>query len=552
MRPAMMKKPNYTRTPINLSGIQSVAPESVTKDDIDELSAQIGSLIERGRKLRDLKTTSQPLSISGSLLGSYTTPCNTIKPPVIRSPCISDPSMSSIVALIDAADPIFCPDPLKAPICTPSPVLSPRKSSPPKLPRSVPPQLPPIPLHPITASDIEVKSVRSASPRRSAESLRITLRKRDLKVSVEVWDKKTNDLIGIGLGLSSDQVIDCFDVWDNHQMATVTIGTRRLPTSRPSSASSVRTPTPPISLISSPLILSEKLLCESPINSPLETIAQSAQTLREQSYSIPNRQSTESFLSFISASPPVQLDDPLTVSSDDDEAPPSDHQYLISTLSPKKQSNHFDSYIQELNRSLNSCDECVILEKLNMDMRDLDSLTIKLRGGADNASDDTSTAAPHVVPLLTCRPTKSQKRQRKKSRIRAGGASRHVRSHVSKPVFNMEEHVELIPHTYCIEKSRSISLLEPEKNCPQTTVLSRPSSAASSLSRTNIFQNKLSLVCEVAPVVIEISPQPLKLTPTLEALRKESIEQARKNIVALKGSIMSEVYSLEGSSTPRN
>jgi hypothetical protein len=85
---------------------------------------------------------------------------------------------------------------------------------------------------------------------------------------------------------------------------------------------------------------------------------------------------------------------------------------------------------------------------------------------------------------------------------------------------------------------------------------SRPSSAGS--SRRSFFDNRpnMSIVREVAVVNID-SPVtqplvPLKLTPSLESLRKESIEQARKNILALKGSLLSELHSIEGSSTPRN
>ena len=226
--------------------------------------------------------------------------------------------------------------------------------------------------------------------------------------------------------------------------------------------------------------------------------------------------------------------------------------------SPKKPPNIFDKYIERLNESLSSYDETLILDKLCSDMKDLDSLTVKLRGGEDavvspKKCDWQSTTSP--------RSRRVEKRPSRKPRAKSRSILSRIRkvipdknekdddsaactlqsSNSYPPAPELSLALESFPG---MDRSVSISVLKKMED-------SRPSSATS--SRQSVFDKspKMTVVRDVAIVNID-PPQsvvlPLKLTPSLEALRKESIEQARKNIVALKGALMSEVYSLEGSS----
>ena len=536
--------------------------ETISQGDIEKLGQQIEALLERGRKLREVKVSSQTINLP-PLQRSFLCNDSSINCTPSGALGCSDDPISSIVALIDATDPIYSSDPKRATVLTPSPSVTPRRQSP-RVVRSR--TLPSAVCTPRSEPhDLQVQSVHPTSPQRPPESLTITLRKKDSKVSVEVWDKKTQTLIGLGLGDMSDSSIKCYDVWDDHLVASVTV-TSKAPSSRPSPARSRPvTPSPAISLQSSPSIPTERLsqFTESPLDEFL-----TSRSVKESRRPVSVRQSTESFLSFLSGSP-NEPEEPLIVSSDDEEeapppppseklAPPVPPVPVAQILSPKKPQNIFDTYVERLNQSLSSYDESLILDKLNMDMQELDSLTVKLRG-SEKPSISPKKIADKNEPLSSPRHRVSGRKYQGKKKVRVKSRppfARKFPAQTQLPIPQVDIVDTLVMDNFSdlhsgIDRSFSVSILANEG-----VGNSRPSSAGS--SRRSFFDNRpnMSIVREVAVVNID-SPVtlplvPLKLTPSLESLRKESIEQARKNIQALKGSLLSELHSIEGSSTPRN
>jgi len=555
------------RSPIRFADVED--HRDISQNDIKELSSQIEALLERGRKLRELKA-SISMSDPTKNLTMVTNSGSGLSTPVLDS-VISE--TLPVVALINASDPLFTTGPRNlSPIASRTPPKSTVSRTPiHKTPISE--EVATVPPVVVPTTRLSVMSVESTKPGRDETNLTVTLKTKGADVSVEVWDKRNHDLVGIGLGSLSNRNFECFDVWTNERVAIVSVGESReiLENACTEIKSVSRLVTPPIPKAGTPprvTVHDAPAVMNTPPPKSLEEF------LHKRSVPPPT---VESFVSFLSASP-----DDLDLSSEGSEkgrtarlktrrkrskssgkrrvnriplnglteiprvppvAPPP-------AVVPSQTEKSFIQYLDKVNESLASYDESHMLDKLIQDMKDLETMTNRLTV-TERLSPRRQPETPVVVPsppsppVVTSPPGVVSASSVPCDSIRV--VHRRMQRRRARPRTRTKSR-QRVPDACCEDHFLSVA------PCTRSEVLHRalPSETRSVSSCRSISsvpcarttQASLSLVSGVG--VVNLSPirGGLQITPSLEALRKESIEQARRNISALRGSLLNEIQSM--------
>lgn len=173
----------------------------ITQADIDDLSTQIEQLLARGRRLREMKSSTLSNVSPAKITNSMVTYEECLRAPADVSSGSDSPV--GILAYLNATDPMFGGTG-EVPVVTPSP--------------------PPVGVSKISYSEeFHVTSVISS--RYNTSSLRAAVRSRDEDVCVEIWSNFTNTLLGFGRskirGSDRSFSIECRDISDELLVAVV-------------------------------------------------------------------------------------------------------------------------------------------------------------------------------------------------------------------------------------------------------------------------------------------------------------------------------------------
>lgn len=504
----------------------------MTPGAIEELSHQIESLIERGRKLRELKS-----SIS-------TSPGKSILETRKR---IVDP-LATLPASVQLFEPWATSSDLGSHL-NEALIEQPRV---PKLPAEQPTRkevsagittLPiPKPCEPRIKQgpqnfDVSVSSIQSYSVDR--ERILVKLRTSDhsgstvrvsqgQEVSIEIWEKQSQDLLAMGRFSSNCEPlnVDCFGVWDGALFCQVSIQT---PTTQEIETPELEASIPPV-----PIVLESSV--EEPRAASITYMPQGSldEFLISRSRPSPAK-SVASVVSFLSNSP----QDRLEVSSDEE---------IIISPSSHRLQERAKSYVLAINSRIeeHSCDPRTALMQ---QMKELDALTSRLNGEklpqsplrlSDESPIDSATCfvpPPDFTMLLSAPQVNQPSEQtivssRKPRRKRLGSRSlvrRRRRRGVSQtygPEFLTTKTEEKESSFGCflnppVERSNSVSQIQIDESsmlsivsCPQVLIPSPlPREASRDIPEKRVFEG-------------------------ISAQRQKSIERARQNISTLRGSLL--------------
>ena len=217
------------RTPTK-SIIRPLESGAVTPGAIEELSSQIESLIQRGRKLRELKNSMSRVSPSVPLGETRVSVLETSIEPNTQfngTSCIDD-----ILAAVNASDPLFS-EPPRAPVVAVRPFDSSRVES----ERAPTPMSARIPTkeyefeYKVESFNLTITPKSDVSVRlRTVDGVGETVTGSEkCDVAVEVWRKKSKELAGMGrLGKRGKlATVECFDVWLGDSLGVVTVSVRK-------------------------------------------------------------------------------------------------------------------------------------------------------------------------------------------------------------------------------------------------------------------------------------------------------------------------------------
>lgn len=223
------------RTPTK-SIIRPLEAGGVSPGALEELSLQIESLIERGRRLRELKNTMRRSPPSNQLGDTRVSVLETS----IDQRNITEPlsAFDEVLAAVNASDPLFCEQP-RDPVVPIEPIE--RVSKHLRLP---------------TRPPCVRKSEASEEFEYRVDSLSLTIAPRSdaivrlrtfegtgemvkgsasCEVAVEVWRKKSNELAAMGRlsrkNKSSGEIfeVECFDIWNGEIVGVVTVSVKKNP-----------------------------------------------------------------------------------------------------------------------------------------------------------------------------------------------------------------------------------------------------------------------------------------------------------------------------------
>ena len=577
------------RTPVK-PDFRLLEPGAISPTAIEELSAQIESLIQRGRHLRELKN-SMSRSSSIKTMGETRT---SVFDPSGRSPILTpvQPMMSETIAYLDASDPLYTenprepripaqmsdygsdeihglPEPSNANTKLVLPSVSPVRSA--KLVISAPING--------TSSDMLVCSIlalecEGLNPTGLCVRLRTSegsgdrvMCRSQSEVSVEVWDKRTTELLAMGRTTLPSPPIDsvkvqCFEVWDGHPLATVTLRIEVNPPTAPtvleSSVDSGRTSVQMNYTYKESL---DEFLLKRSVHSAKPPVPQFSPM-----------KSVESFVSFLS-NHEKELDD-MVLSDDDDIIPSKPIPTRVAPLteppttsrrpsqSESKTQRLVDSFVQSLPSASLEDPRSMLMQN----MRELEEITNRLTGKttvpdsvevepvmSDESPIERNEFAQFVPPpdftMLFKQPvmhTRSVSRPRRRKTSRARGIRARGRRNIcskedegplelSASLDTNEASVGLQRH--CGSRSHSVSnivpIATPEE--PSVEVSQIPHSSLSVMSGVSRIVIRAPELVTTEPVVFTARKDP---PLSLERQRKQSIERSRRDISTLRESLL--------------
>ena len=571
------------KTP-NRSIIKPLEAGSITPSAIEELSSQIDSLLQRGRRLRDLKNSMSrsPHRTLRETRDSAFDPHSTS----IGFMDVPDP-LEDVLALINASDPLFSEEARVPPKAASEPV--------PKFAQTKPLPSPTVSMpkpamgrpcsYTIGQSYISDRRVVLRLRSKSDVSAERVSDETDSEIAVEAW--RGSDLVGIGrkqgdAAIPSKISVDIWDVWEGTLVGKVIIevglfSDLNVSESPPIlSETSIIGPvpelitTPSISFIPEPPIPSvPEPLHAKPFMKPpvIERSVQSSPRVPPPAL----RLSTESIVSFLSESP-NRKEEELIVSEDSD----FDEDLSMSNLSRVME----EEVRAQVQSELSSASD--LREVLQKKMKELDLITSRLVDPASPKREirvepvSETQAEEEKLPEPDIKEIKKTKRigtRRRRRRVLLPFISNHnaLNTKVADCVITLEpspektEKFQFLQSEPLLETARSfVSIIEARQRpksalSVQTTEKqfmtfpvtesvndceSESSRNLSTLSKSNLSVVRSSLVAIGPPRPTVVEDPPTLPSVRLSSKRKESIERARKTISNLRQSFLKDVAAL--------
>jgi hypothetical protein len=556
------------KTPIR-SIVRPMEPGSITPSAIEELSSQIDSLIQRGRRLRDLKNSMSRSPNGKSFQETQSSIYNALSLPEAVD-CDSGP-LEDIMAVINASDPLFIEDARVPPQAT--------KDSDPQTIMSNPA---PAEVGERPRFSIEKPcsySIRSSGLTSEGLSLRLRTRSEvsnsrvfgdtSSDVAVEAW--RGSDLVGIGRkspfvsDVPGSCVVDVWDVWEGSVLGKVTleihddcdVRMKELPcASSETITTSINKPpvTKPIEILDDlkKSLITSLSQCSvgSQIKPPLaeKSIQSSPRKLPRDLTTV--RTSSESIVSFLSESPNKQEEE-LRVSDDGSELDFNSKSTFSSLFEDKK--------LASIEAELAMAGD--LREVLQKKMLELDIITQRLTG-----EEPSQAREPMISPVEAKEVNDSRALSmvdapvHGKSRIRKARMSSRRRRRR-----DVVRYSSLIPEPSQSSEVSSLGNIEtpaipandvPEMNETSEDLTDQPISSLSysnsismlppKTANLSVVRSSLVAIASGPKVVIEPT-KPLVKPPLvsfeassvrLSSKRKESIEKARKTISSLRKSFL--------------
>jgi hypothetical protein len=515
--------------------IKPLEPGSITPSAIEELSSQIDSLIQRGRKLRELKYSMSRSPPKKSFHETQATAFDICGAPNDIS---ADGSpFDDILAMMNASDPLFIEEARIPPTATS--VLEERKMA-----FTIPmPVIRPSPDKPCSFSVVDSKvrdpklSLRLRT-KTEVSSERVSGNSGS-DIAVEAW--RGSDLVGIGRKPANQIVeipcqlkVDVWDVWTGSLLGNMTLGVEEPQV---------------IGIKEGPSAYSETITLEpslQPARSSIQSIDTYSQTQNLEEYLVKRnvyqppapppppprvRVSTETFVSFLSESPFTRRDEAeidLEVSSESEDEG-------NTTFSKTRMIE--EEAIAHVETELSTADDLKSI--LHKKILELDFITNRLTGdcgetGIEPVPQEISTGG---VPGVVVSKRKSGKTRRRPRRVfsfpKKNPAKAEPIEEESTPIVAQEEEEEDVKPLEDVGElyhCSSISILPPEQEEPQSL---------------SIVQTSLISLYSGEP----LSSRPMVQPPArpqlsdqgvvrLSSKRKESIEKARRTISSLRKSFL--------------
>ena len=585
-----MTEVSPVKTP-NRSIIRPLEVGSITPSAIEELSSQIDSLLQRGRKLRDLKnsmTRSPPRSTLQETRDFALDP----RMNSIGLSNVPDP-LEDVLAVINASDPLFMEEarvPPKA-ACENLPKLTEHK------PLSTTVALPPLSRetrpcsYSISESFIADRRVVLRLRSKSDVSTERVAGDTNSNIAVEAW--RGSDLVGIGrkqgeVSIPSKIPVDIWDVWEGTLVGKVilevgVVGELNVSESPViMSETSIIAPlvepifTPSLELVDPPKQIFKDFILK-PKPPVIEKSVQSSPRLPPPTL----RVSTESIVSFLSESP-NRKNEELTVSED------SEDDRSVSNLSRVME----EEAIAHVQSELSTASD--LREVLQRRMQELDLITSRLtepfspRNVTANLTENETESNESTTKPVRRKTVKPNTRRRRRRVFPFPHSSNQPVIPFEKPVCSSEEQALVLDEKSIIPSPRvllpplhseeSVAPNEQEVSTsaevafPQTVVSSelngsleksgfKITSFSTEIDSSQIIYSPVDHPCPnpnnlsvVRSSLVAIGPalvsppisqreEPVS-TVRLSSKRKESIEKARRTISKLRQSFLKDVAAL--------